>query len=696
MERRGLITRQAGLAFLFVGLALIPAWARAQSDPSFDCRKASTPVEKLICSDARLGDLDRQMAEAWRQAVAQTSGENLADLLRRQLDWLQDRAIGCGVDPRQPGVRALAAASPAECLTDMYLRWRQDMLERPIGWRPPRRTEYPFVARRYPFLPRLTVARDVQLCDAFLNGLRQDFLARHRDGDGLSEGRAFKEPPMTVGHWIAWPSEHGAKTDGQTVDLAELDLDGNGHKQLLLHVMRPFNWRGNIYSLLIRSKTSIDGLEDEVGNFLKSAPQHQETATLRHVTGPAASGGAISPESPFKILSYQGGIYLYALNNNPAGVGGGGPRDGTAILSRLHADGSEELRCQVSVAPRAGALPMRWPSDPPDTLMVPIEATAWMQTIREIQGNEGPMSGTLHALGRTISYSTYTWYDALVRPWEVSADRPPLQPPPLFMRAWIRRWGTQSLSRFRLARAFEAQRLAAIDALTHYYERAFGVADARQAASRISDRIISVSFVVHVGDLPSDEELQRQIAETGSESTDLRTALLIGSPPDKLRALIKGGDPLAGQIESGVDSPEPALFYALEHPDEVGLLLDSGADIDEGNSFGKTALMYAAHYDLADTVTLLLARGADVSKRTDRSKVMDTNMTYVQRTALMYAAENASARVIRALIQAGSDTCAIDSGNRDVANYLSRNRRLSADERTRIAELIASDQPCDR
>jgi len=52
--------------------------------------------------------------------------------------------------------------------------------------------------------------------------------------------------------------------------------------------------------------------------------------------------------------------------------------------------------------------------------------------------------------------------------------------------------------------------------------------------------------------------------------------------------------------------------------------------------------------------------------------------------------------VIDALIRAGSDTCAIDSGSRDVANYLSRNRRLSADERTRIAELIAADQPCDR
>src|SRR5689334_15287420 len=126
------MARTAGLALLLVGMAMVPCGAQAQSNPSFDCRKATALVEKLICSDAGLGDLDRQMAKAWRQAVAQTSAENRADLLRRQLDWLQDRAIGCGLDPRQPAFHILGT-SPAECLTDIYQRWRQDMLERPVG-----------------------------------------------------------------------------------------------------------------------------------------------------------------------------------------------------------------------------------------------------------------------------------------------------------------------------------------------------------------------------------------------------------------------------------------------------------------------------------------------------------------------------------------------------------------------------------
>jgi hypothetical protein len=556
----------------------------------------------------------------------------------------------------------------------------------------PPSTEFPFETTRQPFLPRLLVSRDEPLCNDFLSALRKDFLAQHRGQDSL-----FKEPPMTIGHWMVWPSARDLG-GGAGVDFAEVDLDQDGKKQLLLHAMKPFNWRGNYYDLLIRSKATTDGLESEIAELEKLPPLGRQTGSLKIVASADLPrlwrwGIYNGSESPLKVLLYRDAAYLYTFAD---GIMVGWVRPGTATLQRIHAEGSLDIQCQASVIPRPGALPHpSWYGLPrqPDTLAAPLEVIDWMRTIRAMQGSEGQMAGTLHALDYLIIRSTYVWYDALVRPWDVVAA--PYYPPPQFMRAWIHQWGFGSLSQFRLARAFETGRQAAIDALGRYYEDAFGVPNGKEAASLITDRVISASFVVHVGNPPSDEELQRQIADTGSESTHLRTALLIGSPPDKLRALIKE-DGLEGQVESGVDSPEPALFYALEHPDEVRLLLDSGADIDEGNSFGKTALMYAAHYDLADTVTLLLARGADISKRTTTSTAMNTNIAFGQRTALMYAAENASVGMIRALIQAGADTCAIDSGNRDVANYLSRNRRLSDAERTEIAALIAADQPCER
>jgi hypothetical protein len=325
-----------------------------------------------------------------------------------------------------------------------------------------------------------------------------------------------------------------------------------------------------------------------------------------------------------------------------------------------------------------------------------------MQTVHEIQGDEGRAPGTMHSLANLIHSSWYTWYDALVRPWEVAASPPPYQLPAAAMRAWIEEWSLQSLSRFRLARTFEASRPAAIKVLASYYERTFGVTNGQEAAAAATDSLLSASFVVsgqygaEANRLPPKQAARHaESNEWDDTSRRLRTALLVGTTPDEIEALIKDGAILAGKKAWGTTSPEPALFYALEHPDEVAQLLDQGADINEGNAFGKTALMYAAHYDLDATVALLLARGADVTKRTDGSKVYDTMIQYDGRTALMYAAENASEKVIRQLIQAGSDTCASDTGKRDIANYLSRNRRLSDEERERVAALITAD-PCHR
>jgi hypothetical protein len=354
------------------------------------------------------------------------------------------------------------------------------------------------------------------------------------------------------------------------------------------------------------------------------------------------------------------------------------------------------MTCQASVAPKARALPLpSWGrAKPPDELAVPAKVTEWLQTIRAIQGDEGKMSGSLHALSFLIMRSAYVWYDALVRPWDVAYTLPPRALSAGFLRSWIRDWGYISLSQFRLARAFEAGRQDALDALADYYAQSFGVANGREAAAVILDNMLSVSFVVHrprEDEAPVRQEIYQFAGGRAQEASRLlRAALLLGTPSSTMDDFIEAGATLGAG-----DNPEPLLFYALEHPDEVSWVLGLGADVNEGNAFGKTALMYAAHYNLGDTVTLLLRRGADVTKRTDGSKVMDTMIRYDGRTALMYAAENASEQVILELIRAGSDTCAIDTGKRDVTNYLSRNRLLSDTDRIGIVELIAQ-KPCDR
>ena len=64
--------------------------------PSFDCTKASLNVEKMICSDTELSELDTQLNEAYKQELAEAvkvnSDEfNINTVKKEQNDWLRKR-----------------------------------------------------------------------------------------------------------------------------------------------------------------------------------------------------------------------------------------------------------------------------------------------------------------------------------------------------------------------------------------------------------------------------------------------------------------------------------------------------------------------------------------------------------------------------------------------------------------------------
>jgi uncharacterized protein YecT (DUF1311 family) len=60
-------------------------------NPSFDCSKATTPIEKAICRDAELAGLDRALMEAFKTALKK-DGENVKV---HQRVWLQERTKKC-------------------------------------------------------------------------------------------------------------------------------------------------------------------------------------------------------------------------------------------------------------------------------------------------------------------------------------------------------------------------------------------------------------------------------------------------------------------------------------------------------------------------------------------------------------------------------------------------------------------------
>jgi uncharacterized protein YecT (DUF1311 family) len=104
----------------------------AQDGPSFDCAKAESGAEKLVCADAELARLDRLVADRYGAALETVRGldagaeEAEATLKAMQRGWIKGRD------------ECWKAEDERACVEDAYLRREgelvaQSMLEEPTG-----------------------------------------------------------------------------------------------------------------------------------------------------------------------------------------------------------------------------------------------------------------------------------------------------------------------------------------------------------------------------------------------------------------------------------------------------------------------------------------------------------------------------------------------------------------------------------
>ena len=70
---------------------LLAALAPLASAASFDCAKARSPMEKLICSDAQLSTLDEQLNTAFKEAIARSKAR--PQLVQWQREWLKSYEV---------------------------------------------------------------------------------------------------------------------------------------------------------------------------------------------------------------------------------------------------------------------------------------------------------------------------------------------------------------------------------------------------------------------------------------------------------------------------------------------------------------------------------------------------------------------------------------------------------------------------
>jgi hypothetical protein len=124
------------------------------------------------------------------------------------------------------------------------------------------------------------------------------------------------------------------------------------------------------------------------------------------------------------------------------------------------------------------------------------------------------------------------------------------------------------------------------------------------------------------------------------------------------------------------------LIFANSHADLTNALINVGAEVNVGNKFGKTPLMYAAQGGHTEVAKVLLGKGADILLK-DKD----------EETALSFAVSNNRIDVAILLVQNGADPyakrpytqCAIDKVhdlNKKEQMKLAREAWLSAQEQS--------------
>ena len=367
-------------------------------------------------------------------------------------------------------------------------------------------------------------------------------------------------------------------------------------------------------------------------------------------------------------------------------------------LSKITANGPPQTACIVTY----GTTPPIGP-----------DFDRWIADIRQVQGQEGPYSGSGHFLDARLDATGALAKRAALRPADLillALYKPRryrllnkyVSPQKSKMGAEV--WGLTGPWNHVKAEHLEADLSRALAALSRYYVTTYGMTgqDAASAATGVADDIWQVSL--YFNDMYGEEmeegkttpaEIDADLREQadafarspiGSKATSLiRPAILAGASKADIAALIAAGADL-GNLST---TTEPALFFALERTEIEQLLIQKGVNVNETNAFGKTALMYAAQLNLYSALDLLLKAKANANAVTSEppsapAYEVEYSMNRTRRSALMYAAENASRRVIERLIDAGADVHAVDSQGNGIARYLERNPILRPGEKDAV------------
>jgi uncharacterized protein YecT (DUF1311 family) len=109
----------AALAALLLIALISPLGATPATAASFDCAKARTKVEKLICKDPQLSRQDEDLAKAYGEALKVWDGKIAAYVKMTQRGWVGSRAL-LPPDMGQGGILCIDDQTALACLRDIH------------------------------------------------------------------------------------------------------------------------------------------------------------------------------------------------------------------------------------------------------------------------------------------------------------------------------------------------------------------------------------------------------------------------------------------------------------------------------------------------------------------------------------------------------------------------------------------------
>lgn len=111
---------------LVVATGVVASSGRSRADAGFACVQASSPIEKLICGNHELADLDGSLARAFAEKRGELGAE-FGHLLEGQRSWLKSRNATCHIPARGGDLTPEQQDAATKCLVKLY-RERIDAL----------------------------------------------------------------------------------------------------------------------------------------------------------------------------------------------------------------------------------------------------------------------------------------------------------------------------------------------------------------------------------------------------------------------------------------------------------------------------------------------------------------------------------------------------------------------------------------